>query len=166
MFLSDLQWEMVRHYLPTPPTGPHKRGRPIQDTRMVLEGILWVLKSGARWRDLPHPPYPAYQTCHRYFQRWASCGAFDKIVEILVRDAEAVGWVKSFEAFIDATFVPAKKGGRVPDGPALVRAIRSWPWPTIMDARLPFTWTPPGRAKRPSRPKRLNGSTRGRVPST
>jgi transposase len=158
MYLSDLQWEMVRRHLPTPPVYPGKRGRPIQDTRLVLEGILWVLGSGARWKDLPHPPYPPYQTCHRYFQNWVACGAFQKIMRLLVRDAEAVGWINAFESFIDATFIPAKKGGRVPDGPELARAIRSWPWPTAMDARLPFTWTRREKARRPLRQRRLKAS--------
>lgn len=158
MYLSDLQWEMVRDFLPIPPVYPGKRGRPIQDTRLVLEGILWVLGSGARWKDLPHPPYPSYQTCHRYFQNWVACGAFQKIVRLLVRDAEAVGWINAFESFIDATFIPAKKGGRVPDGPELARAIRSWPWPIAMDARLPFVWTRREKARRRLRPKRLTAS--------
>ncbi|MGE5444032.1 MAG: transposase, partial [Ignavibacteriales bacterium] len=44
------------------------RGRPWRDNREVLNGILWILRSGARWKDLPER-FPPYQTCHRRFQQ-------------------------------------------------------------------------------------------------
>jgi hypothetical protein len=46
-----------------------KGGRPWQSARDVLDGVLWVLRTGAPWGDLPKR-YPPYQTCHRRFQRW------------------------------------------------------------------------------------------------
>jgi transposase len=64
-FLSDKQWAKLEPLLPT----LHSRGRPWADTRRVLEGILWVLKTGARWRDLPRE-YPSAGTCWRRLRQW------------------------------------------------------------------------------------------------
>jgi len=62
-FLKDEQWKKLEPLLPK--TAPGKNGgRPWNDNRQVLEGILWVLKSGARWRDLPSR-YPSASTCWR-----------------------------------------------------------------------------------------------------
>jgi transposase len=53
---------------PARPTQTRERGRPWRQAREVLDGVLWVLRTGAPWRDLPER-YPSYQTCHRRFQR-------------------------------------------------------------------------------------------------
>ncbi len=47
----------------------------MQDTREVLNGVLWVLGSGAPWHDLPEH-YPPYQTCHRRFQGWCATASW------------------------------------------------------------------------------------------
>jgi transposase len=61
MDLTDKQWEVLE---PTfrPRRRPDRRGRPWTDTRDVMNGVLWVLRTGAPWADLP-PRYPPYQTC-------------------------------------------------------------------------------------------------------
>src|ERR1019366_6056349 len=61
--LTDEQWEVVEPVL-RPSRRADKRGRPWQETRSVLNGVLWVLGTGAQWRELPEK-YPPYQTCHR-----------------------------------------------------------------------------------------------------
>lgn len=63
MHLSDAQWEVIKPLL-REKRRTDGRGRPWRDARAVLDGVLWILRTGARWRDLPreHPPY---QTCHR-----------------------------------------------------------------------------------------------------
>jgi len=58
--LNDRQWEVIKALLPKA-RRRRKRGRPRAEERMVLEGILWVLRSGARWRDLPRE-YPSAST--------------------------------------------------------------------------------------------------------
>ena len=59
--LTDEQWAKTEP--PLPPLPPHpKGGRPWCDNRRVVEGILWILKTGARWRDLPDE-YPSPSTC-------------------------------------------------------------------------------------------------------
>lgn len=68
MDLTDEQWEVLEPLIPNPPRRADGRGRPWRDSRDVLNGILWVLRTGAPWHDLPER-YPPYQTCHRRFQR-------------------------------------------------------------------------------------------------
>ena len=71
--LTDEQWEILEPFLPVPPRRDDGRGRPWKESRAVLNGILWVLRTGAPWADLPDR-YPAYQTCHRRFQQWVRSG--------------------------------------------------------------------------------------------
>jgi transposase len=110
MRLTDEQWELLEPLIPAPPCRPDGRGRPWRDKRSVPEGILWVLRSGARWKDLPRD-YPSYQTCHRRFQHRVQAGVFAQIAHRLATDLVALGWSDFAEWLIDGTFVPAKTGG-------------------------------------------------------
>ena len=51
--LTDAQWERLAPFIPVPPRRPDGKGCPRVDNRAILNGILWVLRSGARWKDLP-----------------------------------------------------------------------------------------------------------------
>src|SRR5918999_3845063 len=73
MDLTDEQWDVLKLIIPAPPRRPDGRGRPWRDPRAVLNGILWILRTGAQWKDLPER-YPPYQTCHRRFQHWVRSG--------------------------------------------------------------------------------------------
>src|SRR5919201_3372920 len=64
---TDQQWNMIGRFLPELPRRQDSRGRPWRENRAVLNGILWILRTGAPWADLPDR-YPSYQTCHRRFQ--------------------------------------------------------------------------------------------------
>jgi transposase len=75
----------------------------------VLNGILWVLGTGAQWRELPSK-YPPYQTCHRRFQQWVKEGKLERILHALAEKLHARGKLELEEAFIDASFTGAKKG--------------------------------------------------------
>lgn len=83
MKLTEEQWQFIEPMLPKQKVRKDRRGRRWKDPRDVLEGILWVLKSGARWKDLPDRN-PPYQTCHRRFQHWVKDGTFRKILTALV----------------------------------------------------------------------------------
>jgi transposase len=65
-----------------------------------------VLRTGAPWKDLPD----RYQTCHRRFQQWRKAGVFRRIIEVLAADLQERGRIDLREAFIDGSFVSAKKG--------------------------------------------------------
>jgi transposase len=110
MDLTDEQWEVLEPLIPDPPQREDRRGRPWRDPRDVLNGILWILRTGAPWKDLPER-YPPYQTCHRRFQRWIEEGVLSRVLEVLAQDLEERGEIDLSECYIDGTFVVAKKGG-------------------------------------------------------
>ncbi|MFC1680708.1 IS5 family transposase [Pseudomonadota bacterium] len=97
------------HLLPELPKRPDHRGRPWRDSREVLNGTLWILRTGAQWSEMPSR-YPPYQTCHRRFQQWRESGVMDRLLEALARDLERRGKINLEECFIDGSFSPAKKG--------------------------------------------------------
>src|SRR3954447_25983764 len=111
MDLTDGQWEVLEPLIPDPPRREDGRGRPWRDPRDVLNAILWILRTGAPWKDLPER-YPTYQTCHRRFQRWIEEGVLGTVLEALAEDLEQRGEINLSECYIeDATFVVAQKGG-------------------------------------------------------
>jgi len=137
MKLTEEQWRFVSPLLPKEKVRTDRRGRPWKDPRAVLEGILWVLKTGARWKDLPER-YPPYQTCHRRFQSFVKQGVMKTILEALVTHLRDKGHIDLTETFIDATFVKAKKGGLVWEKPSEVKAPKSWPLQTIQVFLSPY----------------------------
>jgi transposase len=123
--LSDAQWELIEPIL-RPKRRSDGKGRPWQDTRAVLNGILWVLGTGAQWRELPKK-YPPYQTCHRRFQQWVREGKLEDILRVLAEELHARGKLELEEGFIDASFTGAKKGALRSGPPSAARARRSSP---------------------------------------
>src|ERR687894_1069670 len=85
--LTDGQWERLRPLIPpqTPATG-----RPAKDHRTVVNGILWRLKTGAPWRDLPER-YGPWQTVYARFRRWQQAGVWDRVLAALQAAADARG---------------------------------------------------------------------------
>ena len=77
----------------------------------MLNGILWVLRTGAPWANVPER-YPSFQTCHRRFQQWVRSGVMKGILEALPLGLKLRGAIDVREASIDGTFAPAKKGAR------------------------------------------------------
>ena len=108
--LTDQQWELIGRFLPDLPRRQDGRGRPWRENRSVLNGILWILKTGAPWADLP-TRYPSHQTCHRRFQRWVRDGVLRTLLEILAQALHDEGYLNMQETFIDGSFAPAKRGG-------------------------------------------------------
>jgi transposase len=130
MDLTEAQWEKLRPLL-APKRRPDGRGRPWRDARTVLHGILWVLRTGAPWHDLPDR-YPPYQTCHRRFQRWQRDGTLTRLLHALAEDLRARGKLDLSETFIDASFSSAKKGALLSARLAAEKAVKSWRSQTAM----------------------------------
>jgi len=107
--LTDEQWDLIGRFLPEPVRRANGRGRPWRENRAVLNGILWILRTGAPWADLPDR-YPSYQTCHRRFQQWVRTGVLRSIVENLAQALHDEGYLDLQEAFIDGSFASAKRG--------------------------------------------------------
>jgi transposase len=77
--LTDEQWELVE---PLIPVSDAKTGRPAKDRRLMLDGIFWILATGAPWRDLPER-FGSCKTVHRYFSNWRRGGVFAAIIDAL-----------------------------------------------------------------------------------
>jgi transposase len=131
MDLTNEQWAIVEPLLPPDKVRGDGRGRPWSNRRKVLNGALWVLRTGAPWQDLP-PRYGAYQTAHRRFQNWVRAGVIETVLQVLAEHLKEVGGLDLKECFVDGTFVPAKKGGDWWARPNVARAQKSWVLPTAM----------------------------------
>jgi transposase len=99
--------------------------QPWRDSREVVNGVLWILRTGAHWADLPER-YPPLQTCHRRFQRWVRDGTLERVLEALAHDLKERGQLDLCECFIDGTFVAARNGGAAWDRPSGATARSSW----------------------------------------
>jgi len=131
MDLTEQQWQIVEPLLPKPRVREDGRGRPWRDPRDVLNGILWVLRTGAPWQDGPDR-YPPYQTCHRRFQQWVRDGTLEQLLHALAHDLKERGGLDLSECFIAGTFAPAKKGGLPWARPSEGKGPRSWQWQTAL----------------------------------
>ena len=122
--MTDRAWDRIEPLLP--PMG--RRGGRWRDHRQVMNAILWKLRTGAPWRDLPER-YGPWKTAHERLRKWTADGTWDRILdEVIVKD-DSVGqlqWIVS----VDSTVVRAhqhaagarKKGDASPGG--------SKPWPS------------------------------------
>ena len=124
--LSDEQWEMIEPLIPPRPPRP-KGGRPPADDRACLEGILWILKTGARWRDMPDQ-YPHHSTCWRRLRDWEEAGVLKDMWRAFLSKLDAEGILNWEEAFVDATFIPAKKGALPSERRSGAREQSTWWW--------------------------------------
>lgn len=129
LLLTDEQWERMKPLLPA----VRKEGRPRANDRRTLEGILYVLRTGCRWNDLP-AEYGSGVTCWRRLTQWESDGTWDRIWKTLVATLDAQGKMAWAQAFLTGTIVPIHRGarqrpitlrraGRSPDSTA-TRALR------------------------------------------
>ena len=108
--LSDDQWERIRNHFPEENIPEGRAGRKPISTRDVLEGVLWILNTGAQWHMLPQC-YPNYKTVHRRFQQWCRDNTLRDILIELANTLRDEGALDERECFIDATFASAKGGG-------------------------------------------------------
>ena len=101
--LTDRQWQRLAPLLP--PQRP-RTGRPNHDHRCILNGILWVHRTGAPWRDLPERYGPVGTVSSRFY-RWRQAGLWDRILAALQTEADARGEIDWDLHFVDATIVRA-----------------------------------------------------------
>jgi transposase len=80
--LSDAQWARIADLLPGK---KGDRGRAAKDNRVFVDGVLWVLRSGARWSDLPER-YGKWKSVHKRFTRWAKTGVWERVFAVLTQD--------------------------------------------------------------------------------
>ena len=102
--LTDTEWERIAPLLP--PTHPDKPGHPWTEHRPVLNGILWILRTGAPWHDLPER-YPPRSTCHDRLHRWQQDGTWNRILQALQAKEDTQGNLVWEDDALDATIVRA-----------------------------------------------------------
>jgi transposase len=101
--LTNEQWERLAPLLP--PQKP-ATGKPAHDHRTILNGILWKVRTGAPWRDLPER-YGPWSTVHSRFRRWRLAGIWDRVFAAVQRQADAAGQVDWSVNFVDGSVVRA-----------------------------------------------------------
>jgi putative transposase len=111
--LSDAQWSRICEVLPGKVGDPGRSGR---DNRLFVNAVLWVLRSGARWSDLPER-YGKYKTAHKRFTRWAAAGVWERVFTLLIADR------KNEYLMLDTTLVRVHQQAATGKGG---RAIRLW----------------------------------------
>jgi transposase len=104
--ITDEYWRRLEPLLPPPCRG---RGRPRADDRKTLNGILYVLRTGCRWGDVPRK-YGSPTTCWRRLRAWEENGIWERIWRLLLAQLDELGKLQWARAFLDGSFVPAKKG--------------------------------------------------------
>jgi transposase len=105
--LTDRQWARIHPLLPPPrPPKGSKGGRPRNDDRTMINGILWILRTGAPWPDLPARYGPPSSVSTRLY-RWQDSGLWDRIFAIVQAEADAAGDLDWETHHVDATVIRA-----------------------------------------------------------
>jgi transposase len=120
--LTDDQWFLIEVLFPEPQPSP-LGGRPRHSNRDCLEGILFVLLTGCRWKDLP-ASFPSKSVCHQRFTLWVTTGVFQRAWMRLLELKDNLQQLDLDTLLGDATFIPAKKGATTSDRPSPAKAAR------------------------------------------
>jgi transposase len=123
--LTDKQWVFIHPLLPP----PARTGRPRADDRRTIEGILYVLITGCPWQDLPRE-YGAPTTVWRRLKHWGEAGVWARIWRAALAALDMQGKLDWSMAFLDGSFVPAKKGG---EHVGLTRKGKGTKWMLVVD---------------------------------
>jgi transposase len=102
--LTDAQRERLAELLP--PQRP-ARGRPNKDHRLVLDGICWVLRTGAPWRDVPKDRFGSWKTLSSRFYRWQEAGIWARVLRQLQAEAHEDGRLDWTLNYVDGSVVRA-----------------------------------------------------------
>jgi len=104
--LTEKQWRQLAPHLP--PSPRHAHAYAYVEHRHVINGILWRLRTGAPWRDIP-PRYGPWPTCHDGFVRWSRNGTWHRPLMIMRAAADEAGLIDWDGAALDATHVKAHR---------------------------------------------------------
>jgi transposase len=120
-------WQAIQPHLPPRPAYSPTGGRPPNDDRACLRGILYVLREGCRWQKLPSRQLdcPSGSTCWRRFRDWTKAGVWGKAHVGLLDLLGGEGVLDLQHVIIDSASVRAQKGGRTPDLPPWTAAKRA-----------------------------------------
>ena len=150
--LNDERWEKIAPLLPEGKIGK-EGGRPRADNRKVFEGILWILRTGAPWAELPRE-YGSASTCWRRLKEWEEQDIWLRAWRALLSELDKNEQLDWSEAFVDGSFAPAKKGALASGQPRGAKARSGWWWLTAKEFLWGTTWTLRARAKSSSLKRR------------
>jgi len=108
--LTTAQYVILARFLVRP---RKQTGRPQADLKEVLDGILYVLSTGCRWRDLPHDFRVSYGTCYGYFRKWVVDGTWDHVFRKLKAIAGRKNLLHWRNSYLDTSVVKSKKGANL-----------------------------------------------------
>ena len=103
--LTDKQWDMISQYVPK----PAKTGRPRDNDRKIINGIIYVLISGCRWSEMPKR-YGDDSTANRRLNSWQQKGVWKKILQSAIKTAYRQNKINLQKISVDSSSVSAKKG--------------------------------------------------------
>jgi transposase len=103
-------WQKLQLLIPPLPPRRTRRGRPRNDDRAVMTGILYRLRTGCQWRAIP-PEFGSGQTCHRRFQEWERQGVFEKLFVCMLHYYDHRRGIQWQWGALDSVTVKAPKGG-------------------------------------------------------
>ena len=144
--LTDEQWSKIEPLLPKIKRSKAGGRKPIEH-RTCFEGILWVLRSGARWKDLPKQ-YPSPSTCWRRLRDWEEQGIWLDIWRTFLGELDEQGRLDWEETFADGSFAPAKKGAIASGKPNAEKVRSGWWWQAAKVFLWEFNWPVRPRTKR------------------
>jgi transposase len=108
--LNEAQWRRIETMLPGKAGDPGRTA----DNRLFVNGVLWVLRSGAHWHDLPER-YGKWKSVHTRFSRWAKAGVWERVFEALTKDRD------NQYLMLDTTLVRAHQQAATGKGGAKIR---------------------------------------------
>lgn len=114
--LTDEQWKRLEPLLPS---NKGRRGRPFENNRKIVDGIVYRARTGIQWRDLPRERFGPWQTVWKRHRRYAATGAWDTVLAQILAEADAAGdieWTVSVDATITRAHQHATNTTR-PDQP-------------------------------------------------
>lgn len=147
--IPDDLWNLIKPVLP-PDKPPGANGRPRVPNRTILNGILYVLRTGCQWKMIPRE-YSSGSTCHLRFQTWVRAGRFERVWRVCEKhydDLKGIDW--RFQSLDSATVSAPVKGGTKPA--RTLRIAANWapsdtrsrtptasPWRSLSPARTGTT---------------------------
>ena len=121
--LPDGLWDEIGHLFPVQESSP-EGGRPPADNRTVLTAILFVLKTGIAWEDLPQEIGCSYKTCKRRLATWTALGIWQQIHELLLAKLNGADLLDWSRALLDSGTVKSPLGGENAAPTRLIEADR------------------------------------------
>ena len=118
--LSNAQWKRLEPLLPGKASDPGRTGN---NNRKTVEGILWVARTGAPWRDLP-PYFGKWNTVYRRFRRWVKSGVFANLLAVLQEELDLT------TVMVDGTFIKVHQHGSGPEKGGVPRQKAGKPKPS------------------------------------